>query len=445
MTIVSTIAQAMQSVFNEEANELAKKTGFIKRQRKITGSNFIKTLLFSWLQPLCPSVEGLARSGFTHELYISAQGIDQRFTENASEFVKSVLECALSKVIQADHAVDIEILNRFPAIYVNDCSVIGLPSELKGLWKGTGGSYGANKAALKVDASLELKTGQLQFSLLQGTHADNKSPIAESCYEKGALRLQDLGYFNLARMKRQTESGEYWLSRLQPGTHLFDTKGEGERIDLPRYLPSQAEQKKIQIERDVTVGVKERVKARLLLWKLPEAAAARRRSKLKENARKHGRTPTADTLALCDWNLYITNVEKEKLSLEDCFLLYSVRWQIELLFKLWKSHGRLGHSRSENPYRVLCEVYLKLLVVRVQHWIVLTGLWDIPQRSLVKGTQIIREQSARLAQCINDFDQLVLLLEELAERFEYGCSLNRRKNKPNTADQLVKGFQHSLS
>ena len=70
MNIFSTIAQAMQSVFNKEADELAKETGFIERQRKITGSNFIKTLVFAWLQPVAPAIEGLARAGFTHELHI---------------------------------------------------------------------------------------------------------------------------------------------------------------------------------------------------------------------------------------------------------------------------------------------------------------------------------------------------------------------------------------
>ena len=159
MNIFSTIAQAMQSVFNEEADEFAKKTGFIERQRNITGSNFIKTLIFAWLQPVSPAIEGLARAGFTHELHISAQGLDKRFTEKACEFVKSVLEHALSKVIKAEDVVDIEVLNRFSAIYVNDCSVITLPDELKDIWEGSGGSHGASKAALKVDASIELKTG----------------------------------------------------------------------------------------------------------------------------------------------------------------------------------------------------------------------------------------------------------------------------------------------
>ena len=81
--------------------------------------------------------------------------------------------------------------------------------ELKETWKGTGGSHGTSEASLKVDVSIELNTGQLQFGLLQGKHSDSKSPIAESIYEKGALRLQDLGYFKLARMKKQSERGEY--------------------------------------------------------------------------------------------------------------------------------------------------------------------------------------------------------------------------------------------
>jgi IS4 transposase len=88
----------------------------------------------------------------------------------------------------------------------------------------------------------------------------------------------------------------------------------------------------------------------LLLWKLPKEAAAGKNVGQWEEA-----WPDTDgeSLAWCDWNFLITNVESEKLNLEAYFLLYGVRWQIELLFKLWKTHGRLVHSRSENPQRVL--------------------------------------------------------------------------------------------
>ena len=36
-----------------------------------------------------------------------------------------------------------------------------------------------------------------------------------------------------------------------------------------------------------------------------------------------GRTPSAENLALCDWNLYITNVEEEKLNIKDMFDIIS--------------------------------------------------------------------------------------------------------------------------
>jgi hypothetical protein len=46
MDIFSSIARTLQRILNEKANELAKTHGFIKRQRKVSGSNFVKTLLF---------------------------------------------------------------------------------------------------------------------------------------------------------------------------------------------------------------------------------------------------------------------------------------------------------------------------------------------------------------------------------------------------------------
>ena len=423
----------MQYVLTTKSNELAKE-GFIKRQRKITGSNFVCTLVFGWMQCFTPSVEGLARAGYTHGLKISAQGLDKRFTQEACEFMKRVLETALSQVITSNVQVDFDILNAFPAIYLADCSTVALPTELETVWQGVGGSENASKAAIKVDTSLEIKTGQIHFNLLPGRHSDSRSPVAESVYEKGSLRIQDLGYFNLGRMKRQAERGEYWISRLQPGTQVFSMTGDP--INLSSHCLNLFKQGLMRNEIQVKVGVKEQLTVRMLFWKLPEEEAGRRRAKMLNNGRKHGRTPSEANLAGCDWNILITNVEPEKLNHEDCFVMYGVRWQIELIFKLWKSHSGLGHSRSEKPERILCEIYAKLLAIIVQHWIVLTGLWGKPDRSLVKGNQMIKEQSSCFAKCINDLEALANFLKDLADRFNYGCSMNKRKNEINTYQQL---------
>ena len=80
--------------------------------------------------------------------------------------------------------------------------------------------------------------------------------------------MQDLGYFNLERMKQQAARGEYWISRYQINTALFDKQGLP--LDLSSLLYSLKQ-----------AGVTQ-----------PEEAAARSRAKMKENASKQGRTAT---------------------------------------------------------------------------------------------------------------------------------------------------------
>lgn len=53
MNMFSKIAQALQYVLTDKANELAK-NGFIQRSRKKTGSNSVKALLFAWMQNHSP-------------------------------------------------------------------------------------------------------------------------------------------------------------------------------------------------------------------------------------------------------------------------------------------------------------------------------------------------------------------------------------------------------
>jgi hypothetical protein len=325
-SITSKIAKVLQTLLTDRANELGRSSKFIERERKLTGSGFINTLLFGWLQNPEISVEGLVRGAVNHDIKISAQGLDKRFTEKAADFVKSVLEEGLKETIQAKESVNIEILKRFKNVYVADGSVITLPDELHEQWRGTGGAEGSSRSAIKLDVCLELKTGGLQCGLAQGKTSDNRNPLANAEYEAGSLRIQDLGYFNLERMKKQTERGEYWISRYQTGTVIYDEQGE--LIDLSNRLPNLKKAGITQYECQVELGVKTRLGARLLFIALPEEAAARGRAKMKENASNNGKTATQASLALCDWKLLIVNAPRELLSLKDCVLLYSARWLV---------------------------------------------------------------------------------------------------------------------
>jgi hypothetical protein len=59
----------------------------------------------------------------------------------------------------------------------------------------------------------------------------------------------------------------------------------------------------------------------------------------------------------------------ERLPTSALSYLYRARWQVELLFKQWKSVFRLEVLPSKNPYRLPCEVGARLLAA------LLAGLW----------------------------------------------------------------------
>ncbi len=57
----------------------------------------------------------------------------------------------------------------------------------------------------------------------------------------------------------------------------------------------------------------------------------------------------------------------------------------------------MDESRGAQPWRVRCEVYAKLLAVVIHHWVMLTELWEYPNRSLVKAAQFIQKHAFHLA------------------------------------------------
>ncbi|MEM6529714.1 MAG: hypothetical protein AAF653_15550, partial [Chloroflexota bacterium] len=59
MKIVTDVADAMQAVFTDKADEWGQKTGFTERERQITGSSFVTGLVSAWQANPSVSLAGL--------------------------------------------------------------------------------------------------------------------------------------------------------------------------------------------------------------------------------------------------------------------------------------------------------------------------------------------------------------------------------------------------
>src|SRR5947209_13855277 len=89
----------------------------------------------------------------------------------------------------------------------------------------------------------------------------------------------------------------------------------------------------------------------------------------------------------------LTNVESHLLSARQVVALMRLRWQIELLWKLWKQEGKIDTWRSAKPQRILTELYAKLLGLLLAHWVTLEGCWSGPRRRLVKERTVIQRKA----------------------------------------------------
>jgi Transposase DDE domain len=448
MTTIPQLAHAMSDLLSTAADSAARQIGFVKRRSKLSGAAFVQTLVFGWQSKPDATLSNLAQSAATVGVKLTPQALDQRFTEQGATLLHKVLEAVVGTLISKAQPVAVPLLERFNGVYLLDSTTIRLPDALQHVWMGCGGDAGA--AALKMQVRLELSTGAMAGPLVQAGRTHDRTtplPMQGTQLGAGALRLADLGYFKLNTFSTLHKQGIYWLSRLQSGTILYDL--DGTRMDLPqlaRWLSQKAAKQGETLDVRVLMGAKHKLECRLLAERVPARVAEERRRRLHDGARRRQQGVSKSGLILADWTLFVTNVPEGKLSLQEALVLARARWQIELLFKIWKQYGLVDEWRSQKPWRIMCEVYAKLIGLVLQHWLVVVGCWHNAARSMAKAAQLIQRHAMHIASVLNGpRRRLIHALDVVSQCLDVGagCSLNQRKKSPNTY-QLLLSFPTQL-
>ena len=330
--------------------------------------------------------------------------------------MKAVLEAALEANIQAFPAPH-RLLNRFTSVELVDSSIITLPNSCQESWQGSGGNGAAALSALKISVRFDLKQGRIShLDLSHGTQHDSQALAHTAALAKGSLIIEDLGYFSLAAFKRVAKQEAYYLSRYKLRTKVFSQQGEA--LDLESLLPTETG-KRLDIE--VYLGQKQDLKTRLVAERVPESVLEQRRARLSETARRCQKPISPLAWLMMAWTIYLTNIPKELASSAEIFLLGRYRWQIELLFKLWKSHLLIDEWRSKKPQRILAELYCKLIGAIVSHWLLLLACWQNPARSLPQAISAVQALAWQFANSLDSraalyraFDALINALSKTA-------------------------------
>ena len=406
---------------------MGKKTGFIQRERKKTGSGFVQALVFGMMANPASTRQEINQAASQAGMRLSTQGLDKRFTAKAAYFLDQILAEAVKQMVTAVPQSQ-SLLSRFKGVYIGDSTVIALPDALAGVFRGTTGS---EAAAVKLAVQWEMETGGVQMWLSDATVHDQRTGVVARQLPTGALRLNDLGFFNLQVFDQDVQQGRYFFSRYKGGTLIYD--GAGKAVELAKRLKRQPRQ---AISLPIQLGA-QRLACRLIALPLEPEQVARRRERLRKTARRKQQTVSPTSLALAAWTLYVTNLSDEQLSVSEAATLGATRWQIECLFKLWKGSGLLDESRSQDPHRVWCEFYAKLLALLLQHWLMLLGCWHRLNRSLHRALQVLRKQAFAFLAVLNDIPALIHTLQHTASVLADTCLLSKRAAHPLTFQSWI--------
>jgi Transposase DDE domain len=433
---VPELQPVLYDLFHETADLLARDAGFCRRARKLTGPVFAQALVFALLHNPQAALDDFAETAEDLlDTAVTPQAFDQRFTAAAAEFLRDLFLEAFNRSFNSLRPCLLPVLRRFAGVFLRDATLVGLPPCLAPVFPGRGGRQAPHgqAAAVKLVLEAEVTTGELtDVSILAGLDNERTAEVADKPLPPGALLLEDLGFFSGERLQAYMDQGVYVLTRVPAWTAFFDDRGR--RLDLVKRLRRV---KGDYLDQPIRILHGRKLRVRLVATRVPEDEARQRRARVAREAKQRGRRVSQKKLDLCEWNILVTNAPADVLGRWEAQTVRRVRWQIELVFKVFKSEGQIDQTRSRCPYRVLCEVYAKLLGMVVQHWVLLASGYVMLRHSARRAARRLRRRARRLLRGLRCLKALAREVIRLAKVLHRRCRIERRQSTPSTLDRLI--------
>lgn len=374
------------------------------------------------------SLEDLCRELQREGIVIKKQSLQERFNDTASNFMQKLVEAALSKKLKLEGK---KIECKFGRIIINDSTVFQLPEAYSDRYKGNGG--GASTAGIKNQYCYDLLSQEIiDITVQDAIVPDCKYALQD--LRNNDLRIEDLGYFKVERFQLVEKSKAFYLSRLKFGLNIYTLEEENyKKLDLLKIVNKMkvGEIKSIQ----VYLGEKEKFPTRLVLEKVPDEIANEKRRKLKTDKQNKRKGISEERLVFCDVNAFVTNCTEEQLPNDLLRQCYSLRWQIEIMFKAWKSFFKIDKVKQMNIQRFECFHYgcLMLIIISTnllsyfKQWCFFKYKEEISELKFFKLIAALRQEIKEVV--IKQKLDVSCFLDQLAAIIERTCIKEQKKNK----------------
>jgi hypothetical protein len=341
-------------------------------------SQFFDILLYAAsINGPCSLVRSTCEIAENYGIRISKQGLDDRFNDSAVAFMQSIFEEQLSRQIEG--TVNESFLSRFSRVRIKDATRFDLPKRLKEYFPGFGGKV-TSEAAGCIQYEFDIKSNKiLDIAFTSAKRTDYEEAREKMTdIKKNDLIIRDLGYFSTDVVKSIIKTKAYFISRLHSKILIYHANNKAELFFSDLYNTMQRN-KQTHIELQVCIGKEEKLPVRLIIDLMPDDVYKNRVLKAEKEAKKKGYQVGAEFKARAHFNLLITNIPREQNPSNQIYQLYKIRWQIELIFKIWKSTCGVNKVHPMRYERFMCLLYAKFIMILIN-----TQLINLVQPRLYK-------------------------------------------------------------
>jgi Transposase DDE domain len=225
------------------------------------------------------------------------------------------------------------------------------------------GTSFSGRASAGTDARIHVALRMSNLSIVEARATSASVGESFKCFDwlPGQLVLADRGYSTGIGILHVKDQGADVLVRLnQSSLPLF--RRDDERFDVFAFLRSLSDGQIAErnVRARVSVGGRLRtVEGRLVATRLPAEKAEEARARV--NAEHRGKA-SAESLEMAAYVALFTTAPSGQLSAAQCIEVYRLRWQIELLFKRWKSLCHFDRLPNERNDTIVSWLYGKVLL-----------------------------------------------------------------------------------
>lgn len=363
---------------------------------------------------------------------VSKQAISKKVQGPCKIFFMKILEQVIMGKI---NSTEIEMLRRsamYRRILIQDSTIIKLPRRLFEIFSGV--SNGRSKVCnARIQGTYDILAEQfVSFSIDPYSKNDLKA-APEITLQEGDLVLRDRGYLIANEIQRHIDFGAHCIFRHKYGMALIDPKTK-KPINFPALLAN-----KIKLDMEVMLNNEQKTIVRLVANPVNIQTANKRRMK----AKKENKTPPSkDYLKLLSWSIFITTIPKHQENPNSLFVLYSLRWRIEIIFKSWKSNMGFDkiHNVSNVQLHVLILARFIMILICTQNIYrqcrIILKMHCGKHLSLLKLTHYLFRNPKKIAVLYYEINKYEGELSKNISILARYCSYDKRRNRLNYEQQM---------